>query len=108
MKTAARISAPTAMMVGLDDQNGGLCFAFFDDGGMRILATRDAAGACARISEVMPVIVVAAKEMPRADLAQLEDHAGAVGAQIVLLGRGEARPAVQAALTAAMARVGAR
>ncbi len=96
------------MMVGLDDQNGGLCFAFFDDGGMRILSTRDAAGACARISEVMPVIVVAARELSKTDIAQVEEHAGAVGAVVLLLGKGDARPAVMAALTAAMQRVGAR
>lgn len=96
------------MMVGLDDQNGGLCFAFFDDAGMRILAARDAAGACARISEVMPIVVVAARDLSPTDLAHVEEHAGAVGAEIVLLGRGDARPAVHAALTAAMTRVGAR
>ena len=96
------------MMVGLDDQNGGLCFAFFDDGGMRILSTRDAAGACARISEVMPIIVVAARELSKADIVQVEEHAGAVGAEIVLLGRGDPRPSVMAALTAAMARIGTR
>lgn len=107
-QTEARIQAPTALTVGLDDQIGGICFAFFDDGGMRILATRDVAAACARIPEVMPVVVVTTPGLSPGDSALLEEHTSAVGAVLLAISKGTAKEAVLKALGTAMSQVASR
>lgn len=108
MKTATRIDAPTVLLIGLDDHVGGICFAYFDDGGMRIVAVRNVAGATTRLPQVMPTIVVAPAELPPAEVAVLEEHASAVGAEMVAIEKGATEPSVKQRLAAALVRAGRR
>lgn len=88
MKTATRMTSASAMIVGLDGVSGGVCFSYFDDAGMRIIAARTVAAALQRMPEAMPGIVVMPEDLEASEIAQLQDHATAVGAVLATVPRG--------------------
>lgn len=80
-----RIDAPTVFLVGLDERLGGLCFSYFDEVGVRIVAIRTVAAACERITKVLPTVVVVTANLSADEQQQLDDHAAAAGSEIAML-----------------------
>jgi hypothetical protein len=103
MKTATRMTSASAMIVGLDGMSGGVCFSYFDEAGMRIIAARTVAAALQRMTEVMPGIVVMPDDLEAPEIAQIQDHATAVGAVLAIVPRGASEVDIRERLTSAIA-----
>ncbi|MBS2019802.1 MAG: hypothetical protein JST00_43465 [Deltaproteobacteria bacterium] len=103
MKTATRMTSASAMIIGLDGMSGGVCFSYFDEAGMRIIASRTVSAALQRMAEAMPGIVVMPDDLPPTEIAQIEEHALAVGAVLAIVPRSAGEPEIRAILTSAIA-----
>lgn len=103
-KTAMRIDAPTVFLVGIDERLGGICFSYFDDVGVRIIAVRNVAAACERLTKLMPSVVVVPAELSAAERAQLSEHAAAAGSEIAPLAATVGEAAARAEIAGAFVR----
>jgi hypothetical protein len=80
-----RVATPTAILVGLDDTQMGLCTDLLSQGGLRVLRVGHVAAASERIPVVMPLVVVTSTGLRPEDAELLADRCVAVGAEILKL-----------------------
>lgn len=102
MKTATRMASASAMIVGLDGMSGGVCFSYFDESGLRVIAARTVAAALQRMPEAMPGVVVMADDLDPTEIAQIEDHALAIGAVLAIIPRSANEMEIRSRLTEAI------
>ena len=73
------------MLVGLDETSARACAAAIVP--LDAVKMRDAKEACAKLSEILPLIVVVAEDAPEAGMPELVEIAGACGAEVVRVAR---------------------
>jgi hypothetical protein len=73
------------MLVGLDDASMRACTAAIMP--LDAVKMRDVKEACAKLSEILPLIVVVAEDAPPAGMPELRELAGACGAEMVAVAR---------------------
>ena len=91
-----RITAPTAILVGLGDDLAASATAALMKAGVRVLRVRHVAGAAERIPVVMPGLVVTLAGLRAGQVETLADRCVAVGAEIVELSLGTSPACVPA------------
>ncbi len=73
------------MLVGMDDTTFGACrLSVSPLEAIRVNTARDA---CARMSEVLPLVVVLTDDAPQSDLAEVSELAKACGAEVITVAR---------------------
>lgn len=71
------------MLVGVDEQQAGICAAALVP--ISMVRFAGAKEACARMSTVLPLMVVASRALGEAPLAELRDQAQACAAEMVVI-----------------------
>ena len=89
-ETLQRITAPTAILVGLPEGLDAVAHDVLVAAGMRVLRMAHAAGAAERIPVVMPGLLVLMKGLPDEELELIVDRCLAVGADTISIAAEEA------------------
>lgn len=73
------------MLVGLDDASNRACTLAVTP--LDAVKMRDVREACAKLSEILPLIVVVADDAPPTGIPELKELAGACGAEVLAVAR---------------------
>jgi hypothetical protein len=76
--------APSALAVGLADEQVVLCIEVFERAGLKVHRT-DAGAACEQMTKLLPQIVIVPRELEAALREMIDDRAVAVGAIVAVL-----------------------